>query len=99
MSLTTDFQKFLNGVELEGHQEVSALHTAVENCSPFGIYNVKPATGFNRWIVSAPHSDEELLLASSKARKAFLSCLTQSYCGDLDMESWSSFAHSMAKDD
>ena len=99
MSITCDFQKFLNGVELEGYQEVSALNTAVENCSSFGIYNVKPATGSNRWIVSAPHSDEGLLLASSKAKKAFLSCLTQTYCGDLDMESWSSFEHSMAKDD
>ena len=99
MNITFDFQRFLNGIELEGYQEVAALHTAVENCSPFGIFNVKPATGSDRWIVSVPHSDEGLLLDSSKAKKAFLSCLTQTYCGDLDMESLSSFEHSMAKDD
>jgi hypothetical protein len=98
MSITCDFQTFLKGVELEDYQEVSALHTAVENRSAFGIFNVKPATGSDRWIVSAPHSDLGLLL-SSKARKAFLSFLTQIFCGDLDMESWSSFEHSMAKND
>lgn len=97
--MTCDFQTFLNGVEPEGYQEVSALHTAVEKCSSFGVYNVKPATGTDRWIVSAPHSDKGLLLPSGRAKKAFLSFLTQTFCGDLDMESWSSFEHSMAKND
>ena len=99
MSVTFDFQQFLNGIEPEDSQEVYALYTAVEKGLSFGIYNVKPATGSDRWIVSAPHSDEGLLLASSKAKKAFLSWLTRTYCGDLDMESWSSLEYSMAKDD
>lgn len=99
MIVTTDFQRFLDGVEPESPQEVYALYTAAEKCSSFGIYDVKPATGSDRWIVSAPHSDEGLLLNSSQVKNAFLSWLTRAYCGDLDMESWSSLEHSIAKAD
>lgn len=98
MRITTDFVEFLNGVEPDGHQEVLALHTAVEKCSSFGIYDVKPATGSGRWIVSAAHSDTGLLL-TAKSREAFLSHLTRTYCGELDMESWCSLQHSATKDD
>jgi hypothetical protein len=100
MNLTPDFQKGCDILEPEGPQEVYALFTAAKNRSPFGIYDVKPATGCDRWIVSALGSDEGLLLVSSKALDAFLSHLTRTYCGgDLDMESWFSFEHAMAKDD
>ena len=101
MNITTDFQKWLNAAEPEGHQEVYSLYRAVEDCSSFGIYDVKPAKGSGgRWIVSTSHLDEGLLLASDEAREAFLLHVTRTYCDrDLDMESWYSYKHSIAKDD
>lgn len=100
MSITTDFQKWLKDAELEGYQEVCSLYKAVKSCSSFDVYDVKSAKGSgDRWIVSTPHLDEGLLLASNKAKEAFLLHLTQTYCGDLDMESWCSFKHSSEKND
>ena len=101
MKITTDFENWLNAVEPDDHHEVYSLYKAVRECSPFGIFDVRPAKGpGDRWIVSASHVSEGLLLASSKAREAFLSQIAETYCdSDLDMESWHSFKHSSAKND
>ena len=101
MNITTDFKQWLKGAEPDGYQEVCALHTAVKNCSTFGIYDVKPAKGSgNRWIVAELNSNEGLLLASSEAREAFLLHLLQNYCtGFDDFESWYSFMQAKEKND
>jgi hypothetical protein len=98
MKVTTDFQTARMGFDLECPAEIGSLHTAVETGSPFGIWNVQPAAN-GKPIVSADHSDLGLLLASDRAKDAFLRDLTQTYCGGLDMESWCSYMHAVGKDD
>jgi hypothetical protein len=100
MSTTTDFREWLDNVELEDHDEVYSLYRAVKDGTTFGIFDVKPARGAGeRWIVSASHLDQSLLLASSDARQAFLVHLTKTHCDDMEMEGWYSFKRAMAKDD
>jgi len=91
----------VTAVEPEDHREAYALYKTVDDCASFGIYEVKPARGgSDRWIVSAPNSNQTLLLASNDAREAFIMHLTTAYGDrDLDMESWYFFQCSMAKED
>lgn len=99
MEPTTDFELWLEGIELEDHQEVYALYRSVRDCDVYGLFSVKPARGADSWLVTASHSDEPLLLASTRAKDALLDLLERSHCGDLDMEGWYSFKQAMAKDD
>ena len=100
MEPTTDFELWIKGVELEGHEEVYSLYRSVQNCSgERGPFSVQPARGAESWLVKAPHCDQQLLLASSKARESFLSHLERTYCGDLDMEGWHSYMQSVTKSD
>lgn len=101
METITDFQKWLEGVEPEDHNEVYALYKAVQECSSYGIYEVKPARGQEgRWIVTAKHVNQPLLLNSEEARKTFLNLIARKYTdGELDMESWHSYKCALIKDD
>ena len=101
MSTTTDFKEWIKGVELEDHNEIYALYKAVMDCKPFGIYDVKPAKGLEGgWIVSAPHTDLNLLLASDAAKEAFLLHIHgMSGARELDVESWHNLMLSQQKDD
>ena len=99
MEPTTDFESWLDGIELEDHEEVYSLYRSVRDCDEYGLFSVKPAHGADSWIVTASHSDQPLRLASTKARDAFLGLLERSHCGDLDMEGWYAYKQAMAKDD
>jgi hypothetical protein len=100
MSITTDFNEWLDNVELEHFEDVYSLYRAVKDACPFGTFDVQPARGDGpRWIVKAPSTEQGLLLASNDARAAFLKRLTATYCGDLEMEGWYSFKRGMSKDD
>ena len=100
MAVTTEFHPWLKALELDDYREVYSLYKSVETCSPVGIFDVRPATGTNRWLVRAPHLSEELLLASIEAQQAFLLQIKHDYCApDLDLESWYSFKQSTEKKD
>lgn len=101
MAEITDFIAWLDGAEPEDHNEVYSLYRSVKDCDSWGPYTTSLAKGGGeRWIVSATHVDGPLLLASTKARDAFLLHLEKTYCGgDLDMEGWYAFKHAMEKDD
>jgi hypothetical protein len=100
MSTTTDFQEWIQNVELEDHEEVYSLYRAVKETTSFGLFDVKAARGNGeRWIVTSSSSPQSLLLASSQAQTAFLQHLTKTYCGELDMEGWYGFKRGMSRDD
>jgi hypothetical protein len=99
MEPTNDFEAWLDGVELEDNEEVYSLYRSVRDCDEFGLFSVKPARGTDSWPLKASHIDQPLLLLSTKAKNAFLGLIEKSYCGELDMESWYSYKHAMAKGD
>ena len=50
--------------------------------------------------IKANHIDDTLMLASEKAREAFLSLIHSRYCDpELDIESWYQYSRNMAKVD
>ena len=97
MNPTTDFELWLNALELDDHGEVYSLYRAVKDVVEFGIYEAVPAAGpEGRWLVNAMHVTQPLLL-TSKSREYFLKQLVDDYCGDLDMESWHSLMQEVNK--
>ncbi|MCP5557733.1 MAG: hypothetical protein H7A55_08265 [Verrucomicrobiaceae bacterium] len=101
METTTGFESWLDGIELENHAEVYSLHRSVNECTSYGPFTTGPVGGSSiGWIVNAFHCEQPLLLASLKAKQAFLACLIDRYCeGDVDMESWYGAKLAMAKPD
>ena len=98
---TTDFQEWLAVADPEGYEEVYSLYRSVKDTTSFGLYDVTKAKGDDEgWIVSAKHVDEKLLLASNKAKEAFLNHIEKTYCdGELEMEGWYAYKHGMSKND
>lgn len=98
MQATTNFIDWLTEVEPENHEEVYSLYRSINDCDEWSCFKTEEARG-NGWIVSASHMDQPLLLASEKAKKAFLIHIEKAYCDDLEMEGWYAFMHAMAKND
>ena len=93
MSTTTSFDVWLEENEPEGHEEIYALYQAVERRDDWGLYNV--TNDGDRTFVKGPTST--LLLASDKARKAFLTKVNALKDDkELNMESWYHFRHNLA---
>ncbi|QJY38210.1 hypothetical protein HOO69_16720 (plasmid) [Vibrio europaeus] len=99
MSTITDFDAWLDMVDLEDHEEVYALHQAVSGCEHFGMYKIQENRG--KIFVTANHIDDTLMLASEDARRYFLTVLEKrsgiSEFGDI--EGWHGFHRAMAKED
>ena len=93
MTTITDFEVWLEENEPEGHEEIYALYQAVVSRNDWGFYNV--TNDGDKTFVKGSLST--LLLASGKARKAFLSRVDALRDDrELDMESWYHFRRNMA---
>ena len=100
MATITDFEAWLDQADPEGHEEVYSLYRAVVDTTQMGPFQCKPAKGGNGLIVYADHIDDTLLLASDKAKSAFLNEIEKRYVNnDMNIEGWYEFNRSMAKND
>lgn len=101
MAATTDFDVWLDAVQLEDNpEEVRALYQAVRHLESVSPFAIQAATGpEGRWLVSVPHVSDPLLLASHEATKTFLRHLQNRHCDGMDVEMWCDFKHREAKDD
>lgn len=100
MGTITDFDGWLDQADPDDYEEIYALYRAVANGETFGRYECKPSQGHFKWFVKAGCTEDTLMLASSKAREAFLRRIEERFGdGELDMESWYHFHRNMAQDD
>ncbi len=100
MTTTTEFDNWLDAADIEGHEEVYSLYSAVSDISEVGMY--KCSENNNKYFLSASHIDDTLMLASEKAREAFLAEIESRFgIADFggDIESWHGYMHAMSKDD
>ena len=100
MTTITDFNAWLDQAEADDHEEAYALYQAVRDTTDMGPYKCVSAPN-GKWIVSASHAEDNLLLASDAAKSTFLSMISDRYIhdADMDMESWYHYKRNMAKDD
>jgi len=102
MATITDFNAWLSGVDIEDHNEVYCIYQAVKQIEEWGGYTCteRQTSKGEMYFLKCNYIDEILMLASDKARNAFLKHLEVTYAGeDMDIESWFYFKEAMEKND
>lgn len=95
----TDFDLWLDNVDLTDFNDVYSLYHSVSGIEDWGAFRTERGRGPQQLLVHSSDCDEALLLASDKARDAFLKKVEDDYCEDMDIESFYGFHHAMEKDD
>ncbi|HAS8529119.1 hypothetical protein ABMY37_21360 [Vibrio vulnificus] len=99
MATITEFDAWLDMADLEGHEEVYALHQAVSGREDVGMFQCQENNG--KFFVTANHVDDTLMLASEDAYRYFLTVIEKRFgiseFGDI--EGWYGYSRAMAKDD
>lgn len=99
MATITEFESWLDSADPDDHEEVYALYQAVSNSENAGIYTCSENKG--KYFLKADHVDDTLMLASDKARSAFLSAVDFRFgiAEFGDIEGWYGYKRAMSKDD
>lgn len=95
----TDFDLWLDNNDLSDFNDVYALYHSVSGIEDWGSYKTERGRGNQQLLVYSCECEDPLLLASDKARDAFLKKIEDNYCEDMDVESYYAFHHAMEKDD
>lgn len=97
MATITDFDTWLEEAAPEGYEEIYALYKCVEGEEDFGAWEC--GKNNNMLFIKTSHTSNTLMLASPKAKQAFLTTITSRYVGEdgMSMEGWYEFRRSMAK--
>ena len=99
MEQTTSFDTWFDIVQPNDHEDVYSLYRAVKDGANFGFYNCGKANDKSMWFVTTGDGENKLVLASEKARDAFLAQLQARYAGDMTIEGWYQFKRGMSKND
>lgn len=96
---TTNFKTWIEEIDLSesDYEEIDSLYRSVNEIDDFGLFKTE-STKNGQYIVSCSTIDDKLILASEKARAAFLSFIENEYC-DGNEEGWYAFHKAMEKDD
>lgn len=95
----TDFDLWLDNVDLSDFNDVYSLYHSVSGIEDWGSFRTERGRGSQNLLVHSYDCDESLLLASDKARDAFLKKIEDKYCEGMDIESYYGYHHAMEKDD
>lgn len=100
METITDFSHWLSSVELEDHNDVYSLYQAVDRLEDWGAFSISKKESHNstRYFVKCSFIDDVLLLASEKAKHAFLNQIEKKYAGEMTIEGWYGYMYAMSKD-
>jgi DNA-binding Lrp family transcriptional regulator len=96
-SKESQMHDWLDGLDLDGYEEIYSLYRAVADKEDFGIFKYEETD--NKIILSAPHIDDKLELDNDEERKQFEDLIEAEYMDDMDAESWYGFKRAMDKDD
>lgn len=95
----TDFDLWLDNNDLSDFNDIYSLYHSVSGIETWGAFKTERGRANQQLLVHSYECDEPLLLASDKARDAFLKKIEDTYCEGMNIESYYSFYHAMEKDD
>lgn len=97
---TTSFEDWLDA-NLDGtdYDDVWNLYHSVAEESPMGTFRTTKNGVQGKYFVTNECGEGTLMLASDKARDAFLRKIEDDYCQDMDIEGYYAFHKAMEKDD
>lgn len=103
---TTNFDDWLDAnLDDADYDDVWNLYHSVCECSEetpnseYGIYKTVYNMQQAKYFVTNTCGEGTLMLASDKARDAFLKKVEGTYCEEMDIESWYGFNKAIEKDD
>ena len=99
MTSITDFDNWIEMLDLEDFEEVDSLYQSVRNVSDYGEYKTIEGRSAGSYVVTASVLDVNLFLASEKARQAFLKYIESTFCEGEMEEAWYAVKRANAKDD
>lgn len=97
MATITDFNAWLDEADPDDCEEIYALYKAVMDVDELGMYKCSVNNG--KYFVKGNHTEDTLMLASEKARLAFMKTMDARFKIEGDLEGWYGFERAMAKND
>lgn len=90
MKLTSNFENWINGAQLNDYEAIYSLYRSVLDCDEYGNFlTTNSRKSSSEWIVKSEISEQgPLFLANEKIKYAFLKFIEEKFCGDLGMEGW-----------
>ncbi len=101
MATITDFNEWINAVELEDYNDVYCVYKSITELQEWGGFTgtMRTTSKGNMYFIKCSYMDDILMLASDKAKDAFLTTLEKRFAGDMTIEGWYDFSYSMEKND
>jgi len=97
MATITDFDAWLNEADPDDYEEIYALCRAVMDIDEFGMYKCSMNNG--KYFVKGNHTEDTLMLASEKARLAFVGTIDVRFKMEGNLEGWYQYKRAMTKND
>ncbi|WP_370679392.1 hypothetical protein [Comamonas sp. GB3 AK4-5] len=99
MQSTTNFDSWLDEINISDPADVYALHTAIDGETWFASFEAKRAPN-GKLIVTAPGESTALVLVSDHAKESFLNLLCAQYVeGGMGIGAWYAMHQGLSSDD
>lgn len=87
--ITTDIDKWLEGVTLDNHYEVYDLYTAVASEMNMNLFHISINENCPRRLFIIPVSqDVDTLMLTDKSKPLFIRKFEDKFCGGMDCETY-----------
>lgn len=98
--ITTDIDRWLDGLSLDDHYDVYDLYTTVVSEMNMNLFHVSINENYPRRIFIIPVAqDMDTLMLTDKSKPLFIRKLEDKFCGGVDCESYFSMEVEKEKDD
>lgn len=98
MATITDFQAWLDEIDLDNYDDVDSLYRSVKENDNYGLFKTEVAPN-GQYIVSSTIATNKLRLASGLAKDTFLRLIEKVFCNNEPEETWYVFYKAMEKND
>lgn len=98
MATTTDFNEWLDGIDLHDYDDIDSLYRSVKENDEYGLFKTQVAPN-GQYIVSSSITEDKLRLASGTAKEAFLRLIETRFCNGEFEEAWYAYHRAMEKND
>lgn len=98
--ITTDIDRWLDGLSLDNHYEVYDLYTAVVSEMNMNLFHISINENYPRRIFIIPvEQNMDTLMLTDKSKPQFIRKFEEKFCGGEDCESYFSMEVEKEKDE
>lgn len=98
--ITTDINKWLADIALEGYSEIEDLYACVSQEINMNLFHISVNENAPRRLFITPvERDLDTLMITDNSKPMFFRELEDKYCNGMDVEAYCSMEHELEKDD